>query len=84
MEDAVHRDLAELPDTMRRGGIAAVALHAARRLDEGGLVPRDEGVFLARVQIALAQLREMAPGEVKGDPTDEVKLRRDKRLGGET
>ena len=80
MREAVESDLAELPEVMRRGGIARVALMAADVLDEGGLIPRDAAVFLARVQIALVQLREMAPGEVKGDATDEVRERREKRL----
>ncbi len=84
MEDAVQGDLAELPASMRRGGIAAVALMCARILDEGGLAPRDAAGFAREMRLSLAQLREMAPGEVKGDATDEVKLKRDQRLGGET
>lgn len=84
MREAVEKDLSQLPDSMRRGGIASVALMCARILDEGGLAPRDAAGFAREMRLSLAQLREMAPGEVKGDATDEVKLRRDKRLGGET
>ncbi len=80
MEDAVQRDLAELPDSMRRGGIASVALMCARILDEGGLAPRDAAGFAREMRLSLAQLREMAPGEVKGDPTDDTRERRERRL----
>lgn len=83
MEEAVLADLEQLPPNMRRGGIAAVALMAARVLDEGGLAPRDAAGYAREVRLALAQLREMAPGEVKGDVTDEVRERREKRLAGE-
>lgn len=82
VETAVLTDLAELPPKMRKGGIAAVALYAARALDEGGMAPRDAAAFAQRVQVALVQLRDMAPGDVKGDVTDEVRERREKRLAG--
>lgn len=80
MEDAVKSDLAELPESMRNGGIAAVALYSARLIDEGGLPPRDAAGFAREIRLSLAQLREMAPGEVKGDVTDEVRERRERRL----
>lgn len=80
VEQAVRSDLAELPEKMRKGGIAAVALMSARVLDEGGLAPRDAAGYAREIRLSLAQLREMAPGEVKGDVTDEVRQRREKRL----
>jgi hypothetical protein len=80
MEEAVLVDLAQLPQRMREGGVAAVALMCARMLDEGGLPPRDAAGFAREVRLSLAQLREMAPGESKGDPTDEVRERREKRM----
>lgn len=83
LEESVRVDLAGLPVNMRRGGVARVALMCARVLDEGGLTPRDASGFARELRLALAQLREMAPGEVKGDLTDEVKQRREKRLAGE-
>jgi hypothetical protein len=83
LEEAVQVDLAGLPPTMRRGGVAGVAIMAARILDQGGLTPRDAAGFARELRLALAQLREMAPGEVVGDPTDEVKQRRERRLAGE-
>lgn len=83
MERAVVVDLGELPLKLRNGGIAAVALMCARVLDEGGLPPRDAAGFAREVRLSLAQLREMSPGEVKGDVTDEVRERRERRLAGE-
>lgn len=82
MEEAVLSDLAELPEKMRKGGVAAGALRCARVIDEGGLTPRDEAGYVREIRLALAQLREMAPGDVKGDSTDEVSQRRERRLAG--
>jgi hypothetical protein len=80
MEEAVKSDLAQLPPAMRGGAVAAVALWSAQQLDNGGLAPRDAAGFAREVRLAMAQLREMAPGDVKGDVTDEVRVRREKRL----
>jgi hypothetical protein len=82
MEEAVGRDLAELPQNLRSGGVAAVAIFCARLLDEGGLPPRDAASYLREIRLSLAQLRELTTGEVKGDATDEVRERREKRLAG--
>jgi hypothetical protein len=82
MEDAVRADLSDLPEKLRHGGIAAVALMCARTVDEGGLPPRDAAGFLREIRLSIAQLREMTTGEVKGDITDEVRERREKRLAG--
>lgn len=82
VEDAVLHDLSRLPDDMRQGGVAKVALFCAQQLDQpaGMLAPRDAAAYLREMRLALAQLREMAPGEVKGDVTDEVRARRERRL----
>jgi hypothetical protein len=84
LEESVMVDLAALPPNMRRGGVARVAVMCARILDQGGLPPRDAAGFARELRLSLAQLREMAPGQVKGDMTDEVQERRLKRLAGET
>lgn len=83
LEESVKADLAELPVKMRHGGVAGVAVMCARVLDQGGLTPRDAAGFARELRLALAQLREMAPGEVRGDVTDEVRVRREQRLAGE-
>lgn len=80
LEESVLNDLATLPVAMRHGGVAGVALMCARVLDQGGLPPRDAAGFARELRLSLAQLREMAPGELKGDATDEVRQRREKRL----
>ena len=80
LEESVRSDLDALPPAMRRGGVARVALMCARILDQGGLTPRDAAGFARELRLALAQLREMAPGEIHGDVTDEVRERRERRL----
>ncbi len=80
VEDGLRQDLARLPADMRTGGVAQVALFCAQALDTGGLSPRDAAGFARELRLALAQLRDMAPGEVKGDVTDEVRARREKRM----
>jgi hypothetical protein len=82
VEQSVLSDLARLPADMRRGGVARGAIYCARALDMGGLSPRDAAGFVRELRLALAQLRDMAPGEVKGDVTDEVRARRERRLAG--
>jgi hypothetical protein len=82
VEAAVLTDLARLPDDMLQGGVARVAVFCARALDSGGLSPRDAAGYAREIRLALAQLRDMAPGEVKGDHTDEIRERREKRLAG--
>jgi hypothetical protein len=80
VEDSVLHDLGRLPADIREGGVARIALYCARELDTGGHAPRDAAAFARELRLSLAQLREMAPGEVKGDITDEVRERRERRL----
>jgi hypothetical protein len=79
-EQAVLRDLRALPDDLRQGAIAAVALGLARDLDEGDMTARDKSGMYAQLRMAMVTLADMAPGEVKGDATDEVRARRERRL----
>jgi hypothetical protein len=79
-ETAVLKDLKALPPDLRQGAIAAVALGLARDLDEGGMTPRDKAAMYAQLRMAMVTLREIAPGEARGDRTDEVRERREKRL----
>jgi len=41
---------------------------------------RDLAATAAQLRMAMVTLREIAPGEAKGDHTDEVRERREKRL----
>jgi hypothetical protein len=79
-ETAVLRDLKALPEDLRKGAIAAVALGLARDLDEDGMTARDKAGMYAQLRMAMVTLREIAPGEAKGDHTDEVRERRERRL----
>lgn len=78
----VSRDLDRLPAELKEGGIAATVLMCARALDEGGLAPRDAVQLVREIRLSLAYLREIAPGESKGDKTDELRERREQRLAG--
>lgn len=81
VEEAVQRDLSHLPDDLRRGGIAATALRLAQDLDRGLVTGRDAAGHGREIRMCLAQLRDWAPGENKGDQTDEVRQRREQRMG---
>jgi hypothetical protein len=93
-EQAVKADLAALPESMQKGAIAATALMLARLLDRGiceedpatgehmmRTVPAKEiPAFAREIRQCVTALQEQAPGEVKGDKTDEVKEAREKRI----
>jgi len=79
-ETAVLRDLRALPDDLRKGGVAAVALGLARDIDMDVMPSRDKTAAYAQLRMALVTLREIAPGEARGDHTDEVRERRERRL----
>lgn len=73
-----------MPEDLREGAIAAIALGLARDLDEAdageGMSARDKAAMYAQLRMAVVTLREIAPGEAKGDRTDEVRERRERRL----
>lgn len=79
-ETAVLRDLKALPEDLRKGAIAAVALGLARDLDQTLMTARDKSGMYAQLRMAMVTLREIAPGEARGDHTDEVRERRERRL----
>jgi hypothetical protein len=79
-ETAVLRDLKALPEDLRRGGLAVLAVTLAKELDAGGMSARDTAAVAGQLRMALVTLREIAPGESRGDHTDEVRARREKRL----
>src|SRR5437773_1722221 len=64
-ETAVLRDLKALPEDLRKGAIAAVALTLARELDDGEMSARDLAGVAAQLRMAMVTLREIAPGEAK-------------------
>jgi hypothetical protein len=83
VEAAVARDLKMMPAAMRGGAIAATALKLARELDTLPMTPRDAAGHARELRMHMAQLAEMAPGDRKGDVTDEVRARREARLAAE-
>jgi hypothetical protein len=79
-ERAVRRDLALLPDELRKGGIAAGALKLAMDLDTLMVTGRDRAAHVREIRQCLITLREQAPGDRKGDKTDDLQAKREARL----
>lgn len=77
----VERDLGELPEAFRSGGLAALATAMAERIDGGRGSPSECGKVLID---ALTRLRELAPPEEKKGPLDELHARRALRLEGKS
>ena len=82
IEAGVLLDLEAFPPKMRAGAIARTALLLARQLDARGEImpPRDVASYVQRIGVAVTQLREMSPGEAKGDSTDAGREARETRL----
>ncbi len=66
---AVRKDLRMLPDSLRKGEHTLQAVGA-----------REIPVFTREIRQSITTLMQMAPGEVKGDQTDEAKDKRERRL----
>jgi len=82
IEAGVLLDLEAFPEKMRAGAIARTALLLARQLDAMAMVmsPRDVASYVQRIGVGVTQLREMSPGEAKGDATDAAREARETRL----
>jgi hypothetical protein len=80
VEAATTRDLKGLPPGMRQGALAATALKLAREIDESELTARDLAGHARELRMHMTQLFDSAPGGAKGDTTDEVRERRERRL----
>lgn len=80
VERSVRADLKTLPDDLRKGGIAAVIIELAQAMDLHVLDPRNQSGHAREIRQGLMTLREMAPGERKGDKTDDLRERRERRL----
>ena len=79
-EKAYARDLKALPPALRASGLAAVILDLSRDLDAGGMTPRDKAGHARELRMHWETLAAAAPGERKGDSTDEVRQRRERRM----
>jgi hypothetical protein len=80
IELAVGKDLRAMPAALRQSALAATALDLARDLDAGGMTPRDKAGHARELRMHMNDLTAMAPGERKGDATDEVRARRERRM----
>lgn len=78
---AVERDLAGYPPELAGGAIAATALRLAFELDSGIVMGRDAAGHSREIRLAMQALRELAPVGDSGDQTDEIRARRERRLG---
>ncbi len=79
VEAGVWRDLQEFPENIRMGGIAMAARTCAREIDLG-VSTRDLATMAREIRMSLVQLRELAPGEVVGDTTDQLRAKRENRM----
>jgi hypothetical protein len=79
VETAARRDLKDLPPAYARSAIATAYLLLARRLD-AGVSARDAATLARELRLALLALYELAPPAREGDPTDELRARREQRL----
>ena len=80
VELGLDTDLRTMPRALRLGTLARTARRLARTLDAGGMTPRDEATMARELRMHVNDLIAMAPGERKGDSTDEVQARRERRL----
>lgn len=80
IEQGTREDLRTLPKAMQAGGLARTAIWLATQLDSGQMIPRDAAAYAAQIRHCLVQLHDWAPGEVKGDATDEAREAREKYM----
>lgn len=70
--EAVTRDLAELPDNLRNGALAAAALQLARTIDQG----LNQASCTKELRAVMAELAAKAPQKIEGDAVDDLGSRR--------
>jgi hypothetical protein len=81
IEAATAFELKMMPEALRKGAVAAAALRLARELDGPlPMTPRDTAGHARELRMCMTLLAEQAPGERKGDTTDEVRARREARM----
>jgi hypothetical protein len=80
LETATDRDLKAMPAALGKGGIATSALILARRIDASGSTDRDASSLHGQYRQHMNDLMAAAPGERKGDTTDQLRARREERM----
>jgi hypothetical protein len=79
-EKGVRFTLSQFPAALRKGALAVTALGLARDMDTVTMTPRDKAGHAAQLRQHINDLTAQAPGERKGDVTDEVRARRESRM----
>lgn len=75
LEKATLAELDAMPKALRTSGIAVSALILARRIDSGASSDRDLNGLAGQYRQHMNDLRANAPGERKGDTTDDTRSR---------
>lgn len=75
--------LGKLEPTLPFSPEAALALALAERIDDESNSATSVSMNAGRLLDTLASVRALAPDEVKESPLDEIRARRDRKLGGE-
>jgi len=78
--EAVERELAALPDALAGSGLAAVALEIARGLD-GPASLAMKSMAAKELRDTLGVLAGLAPPVERNDLVDQLRQRRDKKVG---
>ena len=81
MLEAVERDLAALGGDLAFSGLALTAKALAREIDEPGNSATSKSMCAARLGETLDRLRELAPPVREANKVDELRARRDARVG---
>lgn len=82
LETGVRADLRRFDLPVRRCGLARSALIIARRVDAGGLEPRELAALIGRLESVLGSLAKHSPPVTVKDGIDDLAARRSARRAG--
>lgn len=85
IESGVLKDLDTMPEEAAEGTIAQLALHNARKIDNGDVADRDIAPLYKELRQMIIQLKDQYPPEPEDDDTTKKRKARERRLlmGGE-
>ena len=81
MEKAVQADLDRWGSQVADTALAVSALDLAQRLDVSGVRPAAASMLHTQLRATLLDLAKLAPARAENDDVDEVKQKREGRLG---
>lgn len=81
MEKAVQADLDRWGAKVAGTALAVSALDLAERLDVTGVRPAAASMLHTQLRATLLELSDLAPAQAENDDVDEVKQKREGRLG---